>query len=382
MPVKESKTTLATIFSVTWMGVLGVNIISPALANIRDELLITKPEAAMLITAFTLPGVFFAPVMGVIADRFGRKRILIPSLFLFGIAGVVSAFVDYEVMLVLRFLQGIGASALVALSSTLIGDLFEGLDRVRAIGYNAAVLSLGVVFSLVLGGLLADFNWRLIFITFSIALPIGASVYFISTPEVTSEESIKKYFIDTVSFLSNRSLLLHYASGIAVFIILYGAFISYFPMLLKDDFSIRALFISLILASMNVFAAFFSTRLEYFVRKLGSLRTIRYGFIFYSLSMLCIALLPFPLLLVSTFILGLGHGMTLPAIQELILSSAPDNHRGIAMTTFGWVLKIGQTLGPVVASLALLCSEEAVFMVMAVIAVVFGLLYFFPRNIR
>ncbi len=380
MPVKESKTTLAIIFSITWMGVLGVNIISPALANIRDGLLITKPEAAMLITAFTLPGVFFAPVMGVIADRFGRKRILIPSLFLFGIAGVASAFVDYEVMLVLRFLQGIGASALVALSSTLIGDFFEGLDRVRAIGYNAAVLSLGVVFSLVLGGVLADFNWRLIFITFSIALPIGVSVYFISTPEVSSQESIGKYFVDTVSFLSNRSLLLHYASGIAVFIILYGAFISYFPMLLKDDFSIRALFVSLILASMNMFAAFFSTRLEYFVRRFGSIKTIRYGFLCYSLSMLCIALLPFPLLLISTLILGLGHGMTLPAIQDLILASAPDNHRGIAMTTFGWVLKIGQTLGPVVASLALLYSTEAVFLTMAGIGAVFGLFYFLLRD--
>ncbi|MFP3908421.1 MAG: MFS transporter [Archaeoglobaceae archaeon] len=377
MPIKENKSTLATIFSVTWMGVLGVNIISPALANIRDGLLITGPEVAMLITAFTLPGVFFAPVMGVIADRFGRKRVLIPSLFLFAVTGVGCAFVDYQIMLVLRFLQGIGASALVALSSALIGDLFEGLDRVKAIGYNAAALSMGVVFSFVLGGILADIDWRLIFIAFSVAFPIGVSVYFISSPEVVSEESIRSYFFETVSFLKNRTLLLHYASGIAVFIILYGAFISYFPMLLEDDFSIRPFVVSLILASMNAFAALFSTRLDYFVRRLGSIRTIRYGFICYSLSMLCIALLPFPLLLVSTFVLGLGHGMTLPAIQELILSSAPDNHRGIAMTTFGWVMKIGQTLGPVVASLAVYFhSTDAVFMVMAGIAAVLAFFYY------
>lgn len=380
MPIKESKTALATIFSITWMGVMGVNIISPALANIRDGLLITKPEAAMLITVFTLPGILFAPIMGVIADRFGRKKILIPSLFLFAVTGVGCAFADYQIILFLRFLQGIGASALVALSSTLIGDLFEGMDRVRGIGYNAAVLSLGVVFSLMLGGVLADFNWRLIFIAFSIALPIGISVYFISTPEVSSEESIKKYLTDTVSFLYNRTLILHYASGIAVFVILYGAFLSYFPMLLEDDFAIGAFLISLILASMNIFAAFFSTKLDYFMRKFGSFGTIRYGFMCYSLSMLCIALLPFPLLLVSTFILGLGHGMTLPAIQELILSSAPESHRGIAMTTFGWVLKIGQTVGPVIASIALIFSTEAVFLVMAVIGAAFGLSYFLLKN--
>lgn len=380
MPIKESKTALATIFSITWMGVIGVNIISPALANIRDSLSITKPEAAMLITVFTLPGIFFAPVMGVIADRFGRKKILILSLFLFAVTGVGCAFADYQIMLLLRFLQGIGASALVALSSTLIGDLFEGMDRVRGIGYNAAVLSLGVVFSLMLGGVLADFNWRLIFIAFSIALPVGTSVYFISTPEVNSEESIKKYLIDTVSFLYNRTLILYYASGVAVFVVLYGAFLSYFPMLLEDDFAIGAFLISLILASMNIFAAFFSIKLDYFVWKFGSFGTIRYGFMCYSLSMLCIALLPFPLLLISTFILGLGHGMTLPAIQESILSSAPESHRGIAMATFGWVLKIGQTVGPVIASIALIFSTEAVFLVMTVIGAAFGLSYFLLKN--
>lgn len=376
MPVKESKTALATIFSVTWMGVIGVNIISPALSNIRDGLSISEPEVAMLITAFTFPGIFFAPIMGVIADRWGRKKILVPSLLLFAITGMGCAFVDYQTMLVLRFLQGIGASALVALSSTLIGDLFEGLERVKAIGYNAAVLSVGVVISLLLGGFLGDLDWKLIFLAFSVAIPIGFAVYFISTPEIKSEESIKEYFISTVSFLKNGNLLLYYVSGIAVFIILYGAFLSYFPMLLKDEFNTSSFVASIILASMNFFAASFSLKLEYFVRKLGSIRTIRYGFACYSLSMLCIAVLPFPVLIISTFIMGLGHGLAMPAIQVLILSSAPEEQRGIAMTTFGWALKIGQTMGPVTASLAYLFSMEAVFVVMAIIGALFFLLYF------
>ena len=67
------------------MAVLGVASITPAFPKIERELNITEQDAGLLITVFTLPGVFLTPVLGVLADRFGRKQILIPSLLLFGV---------------------------------------------------------------------------------------------------------------------------------------------------------------------------------------------------------------------------------------------------------------------------------------------------------
>lgn len=78
---------LSIIFLTTLMAVLGVASITPAFPTIIKHFGITPPQVALLITVFTVPGVFLAPVVGILADRLGRKIILLPSLVLFGLAG-------------------------------------------------------------------------------------------------------------------------------------------------------------------------------------------------------------------------------------------------------------------------------------------------------
>ncbi|MFC2059063.1 MFS transporter, partial [Chloroflexota bacterium] len=129
---------LQVVFGVTLMAVLGVSSITPAFPKIMRELDITGGQVGLLITFFTLPGVFLAPFLGVLADRFGRKRILVPSLFLFAIAGTACAFArDFNVLLVLRVFQGIGGAALGSLNTTIIGDLYSREQRPHAMGVNA-----------------------------------------------------------------------------------------------------------------------------------------------------------------------------------------------------------------------------------------------------
>ena len=85
-------TNLVIVFGVTLMAVMGVASIAPAFPKIMNVLSLTKMEVGMLISAFTIPGIILAPLMGVLADRWGRKRVLVPALLLFGIAGGMCAF--------------------------------------------------------------------------------------------------------------------------------------------------------------------------------------------------------------------------------------------------------------------------------------------------
>lgn len=64
---------LQIIFLITLMGVMGVASISPAFPTIRQYFNISTVQVGYLITSFTLPGIFLTPLMGVLADRFGRK---------------------------------------------------------------------------------------------------------------------------------------------------------------------------------------------------------------------------------------------------------------------------------------------------------------------
>jgi len=371
--------TLYTIFGVTLMGVIGVSILSPAFPEIRTVFNISDSEVALLISVFTFPGIFFAPAMGILADRFGRRNVLVPSLILFAVTGVSCVFVDFQTMLILRFFQGIGGSALVALSAALIGDIYEGIERTEAIGYNASVLSIGIVSYLVLGGILAHYSWKLPFFTFSLAIPVALAVLFIESPGIKSREPIGKYFINSAKLLKNREILVQFISSMAVFIMLYGAFLLYFPLLL-GRYDVDPIITGILLSSMNAFTAIFSSRLKFFVRKVGISRTIQLGFGCYSIGLLTIPVFPLELFIISTLIFGIGHGIVIPSLQNLVVSTAPDEYRAVVMGTYGSILRTGQTIGPVMAAgIATFSSPNMVFFMYAGIGAFFSIFYMFYK---
>jgi MFS family permease len=163
---------LHLIFCVTLTVVMGVSSIAPAFPDIMDALGLAATQVAWLVTAFTLPGVFLAPVLGILADRYGRKRVLVPSLLVFGVFGSLCALADsFAVLVGLRFLQGVGAAALGALNVTILSDLYDGNERITAMGYNAGVLSFGTTLFPLLGGGLATLGWHWPFVLPVTALP-------------------------------------------------------------------------------------------------------------------------------------------------------------------------------------------------------------------
>ncbi|MEE9472014.1 MAG: MFS transporter, partial [Gemmatimonadota bacterium] len=99
---------LQVVFAVTLVAVLAVSSITPAFPKIARELGVSPARIGWLISAFTLPGVVLTPIFGLIADRAGRKTVLVPSLLLFGAAGTACALThDFQSLLLLRVLQGV-----------------------------------------------------------------------------------------------------------------------------------------------------------------------------------------------------------------------------------------------------------------------------------
>src|SRR6056297_685183 len=131
-PVLRNKN-IYIIFGITLLAVMGVASITPAFPSIAEHFDINYKKIGLLITVFTLPGIFLTPVLGILADRFGRKTILAPALFLFAIAGFACSQVNsFNSLLILRFIQGIGAASLGSLNVTLIGDIFPTEQRATA----------------------------------------------------------------------------------------------------------------------------------------------------------------------------------------------------------------------------------------------------------
>ena len=347
---------LHVIFGVTLMAVLGVSSITPAFPQIARALNLTPGAVGLLVAVFTLPGVILTPILGVLGDRLGRKRVLVPSLLLFAVAGTSCGLArDFQLLLALRLLQGVGAAALGALNVTIIGDLYRGWRRVTVMGYNASVLSIGTALYPAIGGTLALLGWHFPFFLPIVALPVALLVVLrLRNPEPKSDVRIGIYLRNTlVSIRSPQALALFFASLIS-FVIIYGAFLTYLPFLLRRSFGASALLIGLLFSTTSVATAITSFRLGRLARRFSSRNLMRLGFAFYSLALVGLALAPtLWLLLAPTLLFGVANGVNIPSILTMLSGLAPDQYRAVFMSVNAMILRLGQTLGPLVAGVML-----------------------------
>ncbi len=346
---------LLIIFTVSLIAILGVASVTPTFPSLRAALDVPVEKIGLLITVFTFPTLILGPIIGVFADRIGRKKIIVPSLILFGIAGFACAFVrDFNLLLGLRFLQGIGAASLLSLSVTLVGDLYSGDKRVTAMGYNASVSSIGTALYPTIGGALATMGWYFPFMLPIVAIPVGLLVLFgLKNPEPQGQRNLKVYLSNALIALKNRQLFGLFIASAANFVLLCGAYVTYLPSLIADKFGAEPFTIGLFLSSVSVAIALTSSQLGNLARRFSETTLVRASFVFYAVAL---AIIPFVsslwLLLIPTTIFGIGLGLGFPSIQTLLATLAPKDYLATVISVNGTFYGLGQTVGPLLMGIA------------------------------
>jgi len=339
------------IFSITLVAVMGVASITPALPKMAQVLNLTETEVGWLISIFTLPGIFLTPVTGALADQWGRKIVLVPSLFLFAIAGFAIFFVrEFSHILILRAIQGMGASALGALNTTLIGDFFKGKHRPEVMGYNASVLSICTASYPLVGGLLAGIAWYYPFVLPLMAIPVGLFVIFgIKEPQIEKLPNFSRYMKEIATNIFRKEVIAIFILSLLTFVILYGAFLTYLPFLLHDTFNLSAPQIGFVLSLSSVVTAIFASQAGKLTAKYGSLNLLKIAFLFYFI--VCISIphqTNLYIFMLPILLFGAAQALNIPSLHTAVANMAPDNLRGAFMSVNGMVLRIGQTVGPLI----------------------------------
>jgi len=332
---------LQAIFGVTLMAVLGVASIAPALPRIAETLGVSAGQVGLLVTAFTFPGVILTTFAGILADRYGRLRIMIPGLILFAVAGAACVFAtSLPVLIALRVVQGIGASPVGSINVTLIGDLFTGRQRTAAMGFNASVLSIGTAAYPAVGGALAMIAWSAPFALALLAIPVAIlAVRRLHAAPQGNKADLRDYFAGLWMIVRRREVLALFFASTAIFILLYGAYITFLPFLMAGRFGSSPLGIGLLMAGLSISTATTSVNLGRLAGWLGLRRLMRLGFVV--------------------------------VVQVLLAAVAPDDRRGAVMSLNGTVLRLGQTLGPPIMALVhRLAGIDAVFYTGAVFALI------------
>jgi DHA1 family bicyclomycin/chloramphenicol resistance-like MFS transporter len=146
---------------------LGIDTMLPAFDEIREafDLGDSSPRAGQVITVFFMGLAIAQLVWGPIADRFGRKPVLYAGSIIYIIGAVGSALAPtFELLLLSRFVWGLGAAGARVVATAIIRDRFEGSQMAKAMSQVMAVFMLVPILAPSIGaGLIAIFPWRSIF---------------------------------------------------------------------------------------------------------------------------------------------------------------------------------------------------------------------------
>ncbi|MCE3031717.1 MFS transporter [Streptomyces sp. CMSTAAHL-2] len=159
----RDKLVLFVLCAAQFMVALDFSVLNVALPDLGRDLGMSTSALQWAVTAFALPSGGFLLLFGRVGDLFGRRRLFLAGLALFGAASLLSTLAwDPASFLSGRALQGLGAAAIVPTGMSLLTTTFpEGPARDRALGISGTLLSLGFTIGMVAGGTLTDtFGWR------------------------------------------------------------------------------------------------------------------------------------------------------------------------------------------------------------------------------
>jgi MFS family permease len=377
------------IISVTLIAVLGGTIITPVLPTLTKEFNVSPEKIGLVMTVLLIPVAIGTPIFSIMADRFGRKQILVPSLILFAGAGAFCAFAsNFSMLLFWRFLQGVGASSLESLQLTIIGDLYSGKMLMVAMAFNASMIGISSTIYPLIGGALASINWRYPFLFSVIALPVAFLVLMVlklPTKQKPREDfNLTSYIQNTLGSVNNRSVIGLLVVISSLFIVQFGACYSYIPILAEEKFAASEAIIGIILASMSISLAFVASQLGLFAQKFSEIRLIKISFI---ITIIGLAIVPFLngsvwLLLIPIMLLGAAFGLAFPTTQALLAGLAPGEYRAGFMAVNATVQALGQALGPSISGLAFAYGgSTGVFEVNALLAIaILGLFNYLSKG--
>jgi MFS family permease len=157
---------------------LGSSLLSPILDSLIEPFGTSPANIGLMISVFTAPAIVLIPIAGVVADRFGRRPVIVFGLLCFGTGGTaIASTTEFRVVLGLRLLQGVGFAATGPIIITAIGDLYTGPTEAAGQGIRFASSGLVQTICPLAAAVLVGLAWQYPFLLHVIAFPVALAVY-------------------------------------------------------------------------------------------------------------------------------------------------------------------------------------------------------------
>lgn len=193
-----------------FMGSLDTGIIGPVLPSIEQSFNLTSRESSWIFTLFVIFFMIGSPVMAKFSDFYGRKKIFILDVVLFGIGSCLIAFsANIESIFLGRIIQGFGCGGIFPVGGAFIGDAFPLEERGKALGILGSVFGISAIGGPLVGAALIPYGWNW---CFTINIPISIFIILFALYILPDTENKRKLKIDYpgILILSLLSIFLAY----------------------------------------------------------------------------------------------------------------------------------------------------------------------------
>lgn len=330
---------------------MGSSVLSPILGSLTGPFGVSVARIGLLISMFTAPAIFITPIAGTLADRYGRKPVLLTGLVLFGAGGTAIAFsTNFTVALFLRFIQGLGFAGITPIIITSIGDMYAGTREATAQGFRFTSSGLTQAVFPIVSGIIIAFAWQYPFLLYAIAFPVAAVVYlYFDEPNTAESDSVTGDTRSLRKLLAYRRVrVIVLARGLAV--VVWIGFLTYNSILVMQ-------FLDGTAAEAGVLAAVGSLSFASIATQAGKitdifdsrLRPLIAGNLALGGGFTALLFAPgFVVGAMCVCLMGAGVGITLSLYRSIITGYAPAEIRGGLVSLSEAFGRVTATLTPVV----------------------------------
>jgi|HigsolmetaAR204D_1030405.scaffolds.fasta_scaffold06913_2 ACDE family multidrug resistance protein len=367
--------------------VLGNSMLIPVLPAMESAMDLSSFQSSLIITAFSIAAGIVIPVAGYLSDRLKRKTVIIFALILYGagglIAGLAGMWMDnpYWVIMAGRVLQGIGAAGTAPIAMAMTGDLFDGSAESRALGLLETSNGIGKVLSPIIGSLLGMIAWYAVFLAFPLMCGATLLLFLFLTREKRKEKKPVplKTYVHSIGEIFRRHgkwLISAFFMGSICLFTLFGV-LFYLSNLLEDKYRIDGVakggLLAIPLLAMSITAYLSGLIIK---KKLKRMRLfVIIGMFLLSASCVIATFVKGAYLLIAILLVGsVGTGMILPCLNSMIVGAVEKAERGMITSLYNGVRFIGVAVGPPVFTWLLEISRTVMFMSIAALTLVFGII--------
>ncbi len=345
------------MYVISLTSIMGNTLLAPAIPDILRTFGRSSGSSGLLVAMIPLPGIVIAPVIGIMADRHGRRRVLVPCLAIFGLAGLaVATAPTFHAILAARFAQGFGAAGLINLSIVLISDHFDGPARTHWLGRNSATLIAALAIFPVLSGLLTDVaGWRWALAPYGLSMVTAVIAWrFLERDTPHEVPPIRQQLGGIRAAVRNPLTLSVFVAGALAFAVTFGAFLSVVPNHLEDDFGMSAGWRGVVIGLPGVPAFFTAFNFARLRDRVPTGRVLIGSAVCWIVGFLLIGLGPsVAVLVVGALLYGVADGALIPSLQDTASRYGATEHRASVLATWTGFARSGQAAGPLVAGAVL-----------------------------